>query len=97
MNIGIIVTPSMLAAQLGSVPLTIKEWYEKAVGINQWLLNNPPTGSPAVDPLTQAPFSYTADEAVLIRGAYADLAFQKQSGFDSSANVKELVGLGYDA
>jgi len=82
---------------LGLVPLTIKEWYERAVGLNQWLLNNPPTGTPAVDPLTQAPFSYTADQAVVIRAAYADLAYQKANGFDSSTNVKELVGLGYDA
>jgi len=36
----------------------------------------------------------SASDAVTIRAAMADLAFQKVSAFDSSQNVKALYGLG---
>lgn len=37
---------------------------------------------------------YTTEEVAIMKSAYADLAYQKTTAFDSSQNVKLLYGLG---
>jgi hypothetical protein len=87
---GMIVTATQLNQLCGNVSLNILTGYVTATYINNWLLANPVVGG--VDPLVTIGMS--ASDAVTIRAAMADLAFQKVSAFDSSQNVKALYGLG---
>lgn len=93
-NIGQPVTPIAFNNLIGGNALALKREFDRAVSIKTWLDVHPPTGSPAVDPLTEEPFSYTAEQAAVIRSAYADLAYMKGAAFDSSAFVKQLWGVG---
>jgi hypothetical protein len=90
MPAGLTVNVSQLNQRAGSIALALKEAYEDAVDLNNWLLNL--TGEP--DPLTQEPYNMTADDAYILRTAFADLAYMKTSAFDSSATVKKLWGIG---
>lgn len=94
MNAGIQVTPAGFQALIGAVALNLKQNFDRAVSVKTWLDANPPAGSPVVDPLTVAPFSYSADQAAMIRAAFADLAYMKTTAFDTSTNVKQLYGCG---
>lgn len=70
----------------GTIAFNLRKEYERAVVLNQ-----------RIQALTDAEWTAlgisNADRDVY-KAAYADLAYQKAQSFDSSANVKQLWGLG---
>lgn len=70
----------------GHVALNLKKFYQDAVSLNDYLVATPDATLIALG-ISQA-------DVTLLKSAYADLAFQKTSAFDSSTFVKQLVGLG---
>ena len=70
----------------GQTALKLKQAYEDAVAINSFLLAQ---SDAALNALGIAEADVT-----LLKAAFADLAYQKSTAFDSSQNVKQLWGLG---
>lgn len=63
-----------LDSNIGNAIVGLRNAFDKVVHINQFLVNNPVPAAPGVDPLTAAPYSYTADEAYAIRLVFQNLA-----------------------
>jgi hypothetical protein len=85
--LGILVTRDNLNTAIGDVTLSLKRGYDRAVAIKEFLDRTP-------DPELIA-LGFTAGEVASIKSAFADLAFQKTSAFDSSPHVKGLYGMGF--
>lgn len=83
---GIPVTKTQLDDKVGQTALTLKKAYDDAVDINTYLVATPDADLIAL--------GFTQADVTLIKSAYADLAYQKTTAFDSSTFVKKLWGLG---
>lgn len=83
---GISPTAADIQYAAGQTALEIKQGYEDAMSINAYLLVTSDADLVALG-ITQA-------DVTLLKAAYADLAYQKATAFDSSTSVKSLVGLG---
>lgn len=70
----------------GQSCLTLTLEFQKAANINAYLQGK----------TDQELIALGLDQAAvtLLKSAFADLAYMKQTAFDSSQNVKKLVGLG---
>lgn len=84
--IGLQVTKEQLNSQIGDVTLILKRNYERAVSINDFLLRTSDSDLIAL--------GFTQGEVDTMKTAFADLAYQKVTAFDSSQPVKLLYGLG---
>lgn len=83
---GIPVSHTQLNDQIGQIALRLKQAFDDAVNINNYLVATPDDDLLAL--------GFTQDEINIIKSAYADLAFSKVNSFDSSNFVKKLYGLG---
>lgn len=84
--IGASVTMGDLNFQAGEITSWLNEYYNRAVEIKQFIEVIGTEGLVAL--------GFTADEAATLETAFNDLAYQKETAFDSSAAVKKLYGLG---
>jgi hypothetical protein len=70
----------------GEITSWLNEYYNQAVEIKQYIEEVGIAGLEAL--------GFTTEEATTLQTAFNDLAFQKESAFDSSPAVKKLYGLG---
>jgi hypothetical protein len=70
----------------GQISLKLKMFYDDAVSMNNYLLGT--------SDATLIALGMTQGDVTLIKSAFADLAYQKATAFDSSTFVKQLWGLG---
>lgn len=83
---GLAPTAADLQYAAGQNALTLTLEFQKAVAINAYLAGK--TDQQLID------LGLSPEDATILKAAYADLAYMKGAAFDSSANVKALVGLG---
>lgn len=84
--VGLTYTAADLNYAAGTIAFTLRKEYERAVILNQ-----------QIQALTDAQWvdlGIAAADRDTLKQAFADLAFQKTSAFDSSVAVKHLYGLG---
>lgn len=87
---GIIVNRNVLDQKLGEVAGDIRSAFDKVEAIQLWLADH--SGSGASDPLVTE-FSYTEDEAYLIRLLFGDLNNLRTSNANTLALTHKLTGL----
>ena len=83
---GLTFTRDDLNYAAGTIAFNLRKEYERAVILNQ-----------QIQALTNAEWTtlgFSDTDRDILKTAYADLAFQKASAFDSSSAVKKLYGLG---
>ena len=70
----------------GQISQNLKKYYQDAVSLNDFLLR-----TPDADLVT---LGISREDVTILKNAFADLAYQKATAFDSSTAVKQLWGLG---
>lgn len=83
---GLSFTKEDLNYAAGSIAFNLRKEYEKSLVLNNIIqsLTNPDWTTLGI----------TDTDRDILKGAYADLAYQKVTAFDSSSYVKKLWGLG---
>lgn len=91
MTLGIEVTKQMLDAKVAQAVISVRSALEKVQAIQAWLVNQPVVDN--VDPLTQAPFDYTADEAYAIRLYFGSVDSIRTNNASISDVGRKMTGL----
>jgi Holliday junction resolvasome RuvABC DNA-binding subunit len=84
--IGQSVTMQDLNFKAGEISSWLNEYYNQAVEIKQYIEEVGVAGLVAL--------GFTEEEATTLQTAFNDLAYQKDTAFDSSQAVRKLYGLG---
>lgn len=91
MTLGFEVNKNTLDAKLANAALKLRSAFEQVENIAMWLSIHPVVNS--VDPLTEEPFDYTADEAYAVRlyfETFNTIRASNQSTFDVG---RKMTGL----
>lgn len=91
MTLGIEVTPQMLNAKAAQAVIAVRTALEKVETIQAWLANQPVVDN--VDPLTEAPFNYTVDEAYAMRLYFGTVDNIRTSNPSISDAGRKMTGL----
>lgn len=91
MTIGIEVTKQMLDAKVAQAVISVRSALEKVEAIQSWLANHPVMDN--VDPLTQEPFNYTADEAYAMRFYFGTVDSIRTNNSAISDAGRKMTGL----
>lgn len=91
MSAGYEVTKSDLDVKVAEAVLALRTAFDKVETVQAWLVNKPEVNG--VDPLTEAPFSYTVDEVYLIRLVFGDFDYMRLNAATALANGRKLTGL----
>lgn len=89
---GIPVNRTTLDSRIGTTIIALRDAFEQADHINQFLVNNPVTGTPAVDPLCSV-YNYTADEAYAIRLVFQNFAADYTAQASNFQTASQMTGL----
>lgn len=87
---GVEVNRQMLDLKMSQALLDLREAYDKVRIVAKWLANHP---APGADPIQDAPFDYTVDEAYAIRLVFETLETSRVNLASTFDVATQLTGL----
>jgi hypothetical protein len=90
-SLGFNVTKDMLDNKAAQAVMAMRSALEKIQAIQAWLANQPDVDG--VDPLTSAPFGYSADEAYALRLYFGTVDGMRTANAATSELGRKMTGL----
>lgn len=90
---GIYVSRDVIDQKIGYALINLRSAFDQIEHVNQFLVNNPVPAPPGVDPLTAAPFNYTADEAYAMRLVFQNFATEYTNLAANFTTASKFTGL----
>lgn len=91
MTLGIEVTKAALDSKCAQAVLAVRSALERVEAVQAWLANHPVIDG--VDPLTEEPYNYTADEAYAMRLYFGTVDGLRTSNTAMSDLGRKMTGL----
>lgn len=91
MTLGYEVNKGTLDMKVADAVMSVRNALDKVEAVAAWLANHPAVDS--VDPLTEPPFGYTADEAYVIRVYFESVESLRVNNQNISDIGRKMTGL----